>query len=50
LERATRQWLWGETDAKRIVMERLDDIVTGHVSPYDLADEVVEDLKQGTRL
>ena len=50
LERATRQWLWAETDAERIVTERLDDIVAGDVSPYDLADDVVEGLKQGTRL
>ena len=50
LERATRQWLWAETDAERIILERLDDIVAGHVSPYDLADEVVEGLKQGTRI
>ncbi|NNG17489.1 MAG: hypothetical protein HKM89_13520 [Gemmatimonadales bacterium] len=50
LERATRQWLWAETDAERIVIDRLNDIVAGHVSPYDLADEVVEGLKQGTRL
>jgi LAO/AO transport system kinase len=50
LERAARQWLWAETDAARIVNERLDDIVAGHISPYDLADEVVESLKQGTRL
>ncbi len=50
LERATRQWLWSETDAERIILERLDDIVAGHVSPYDLADEVVEGLKQGARI
>ena len=50
LERATRRWLWAEIDAERIVLERLDDIVAGHVSPYDLADEVVENLKEGTRI
>ena len=32
------------------ILERLDDIVAGHVSPYDLADEVVEGLKQGARI
>ncbi|HSM15365.1 MAG TPA: methylmalonyl Co-A mutase-associated GTPase MeaB [Gemmatimonadales bacterium] len=50
LERATRQWLWTETGAERVLEERLDDIVAGRVSPYDLAEEVIQSLKQGTRL
>jgi len=50
LERSTRQWLWTETGAERVLETRLDDIVTGRVSPYDLAEEVIERVKQGTRL
>jgi len=49
VDRATRRWLWEETGAERHVAGRLDDVVEGRISPYEVAAEVVEGLKQGAR-
>jgi LAO/AO transport system kinase len=50
VERATRRWVWEETGAERQILERLDDIVAGRASPYDVAAQVIEGLKQGERV
>ncbi|HEX6091492.1 MAG TPA: methylmalonyl Co-A mutase-associated GTPase MeaB [Gemmatimonadales bacterium] len=50
VERAARRWVWNETGAQRHITERLDDIVAGRVSPYEVAVEVLEELKQGERV
>ena len=50
VERATRRWLWEETRAEQLITERLDEVAGGSLSPYDLAVEVVEELKQGERI
>jgi LAO/AO transport system kinase len=50
VERASRRWVWTETGAQRHIDERLDDIVAGRVSPYEVAAEVLEELKQGERV
>ena len=50
VERAARRWVWNETGAQRHIDERLDDIVAGRVSPYEVAVEVLEELKQGERV
>jgi LAO/AO transport system kinase len=50
VERATRRWVWEETAAERQILERLDDIVAGRVSPYDVAAQVLDGLKQGERV
>ena len=50
VERATRRWLWEETRAEQLITERLDEVAGGGLSPYDLATEVVEELKQGERI
>jgi LAO/AO transport system kinase len=50
VERATRRWLWDETQAEQLIADRLDDVAKGSLSPYELATEVVEDLKQGERI
>ncbi len=50
VDRATRRWLWDETRAEQLVTERLDELVAGRVSPYDVAAEVLEGLKQGERI
>jgi LAO/AO transport system kinase len=50
VDRATRKWVWDETRAEQIIAERLDEVVDGRLSPYDLAAEVLEGLKQGARL
>ncbi len=50
VDRATRRWMWEETRAERLIGERLDEMVEGRVSPYDVATEVLDGLKQGARL
>ncbi|HEU4830200.1 MAG TPA: methylmalonyl Co-A mutase-associated GTPase MeaB [Gemmatimonadales bacterium] len=50
VERAARRWVWSETGAQRHIDERLDDIVAGRASPYEVAAEVLEELKQGERV
>jgi LAO/AO transport system kinase len=50
VERATRRWIWEETRADERIAERLDEIVAGRVSPYEVAAEVLDGLKQGERI
>jgi LAO/AO transport system kinase len=50
VERATRRWLWAETRAERLITERLDEVAAGRLSPYELAADVLEELKQGERI
>jgi LAO/AO transport system kinase len=50
VERATRRWLWEETRAEQLITDRLDEVAGGRLSPYELATEVVEELKQGERI
>jgi LAO/AO transport system kinase len=50
VDRATRRWVWEETRADQRIAERLDEIVAGRLSPYDVAAEVLDGLKQGTRI
>ena len=50
VERATRRWIWNETQAEQMIADRLDDAVAGRISPYEIAAEVLESLKQGARV
>jgi LAO/AO transport system kinase len=50
VDRATRRWVWQEARAERWIEERMDDLVAGRVSPYEVAADVVEGLKQGERV
>ena len=50
VDRATRRWVWEETRADRHIAARLDAIVAGEASPYEVAAEVVGGLKQGERI
>jgi LAO/AO transport system kinase len=50
VDRATRRWVWEETRAERLISERLDEVAGGRLSPYELAAEVLEELKQGERI
>jgi len=50
VDRATRRWVWEETLADRRIAERMDEIVAGSVSPYEVAAEVLDSLKQGERI
>ena len=50
VDRATRRWVWEETRAEQLIEERLDDVTGGQVSPYQLAQDVLEELKQGEKI
>jgi LAO/AO transport system kinase len=50
VDRATRRWVWEETRAERLVRERLDDVAAGRLSPYELAAEILEGLREGERV
>ena len=50
VDRAARQWIWSETAADQMIGERLDEVVAGEASPYEIATQVLESLKQGARV
>jgi LAO/AO transport system kinase len=50
VERATRQWIWQETAADQAIRDRLDDVAAGRLSPYELAGEILDSLRQGSRV
>jgi LAO/AO transport system kinase len=50
VDRATRRWVWEETRAAQLINERLDEVSVGQVSPYELAQDVLEELKQGEKI
>ncbi len=50
VDRATRRWMWGESGAEQLISDRLAQVVDGRLSPYDVATEVLDGLKQGARL
>jgi LAO/AO transport system kinase len=50
VDRTTRQWLWQETAVDQVIRDRLGELVAGRLSPYELAAEVLDGLKQGSRV
>jgi len=50
VDRAARQWIWQETAAEQMINDRVDDLAAGRASPYEVAGEVLDGLKQGTRV
>jgi hypothetical protein len=50
VDRAARRWIWQETRAERILGERLDEVVEGRLSPYELAAEILDGLREGERV
>ncbi len=50
VDRATRRWIWEETRAEQRIAGRLDEIAAGRVSPYEVAAELLDGIKQGERL
>ncbi len=50
VDRATQKWIWEETRAEQLIGQRLDQVVAGELSPYDVAAEVLDGLKQGARI
>jgi len=47
VNRAIRQWVWDETEAEHLVAQRLDDVAAGTRSPYDVAAEVLDKVRNG---
>lgn len=50
VDRAVRRWVWEEARADSQIAARLDDVAEGRLSPYQLAAEVVQGLKEGARV
>ena len=50
VDRATRQWVWEETGARAGDPRAARRRGAGRVSPYEVADEVLDALKQGSRV
>lgn len=50
VQRAARRWLWEETQVDRVVQERLDDVASGRASPYEIAADILDGLRQGARV
>ena len=47
VERAVRQWVWDETPASEMLAQRLDDVTQGRRSPYEVAAEILEQIRTG---
>ena len=47
VNRAIRQWVWDETRAEELVSKSLDDVAEGVRSPYDVAAEVLAQVRNG---
>lgn len=50
VNRAAQRWIWEETQADRLINERLDELAEGRVSPYDVAADLLDSLKQGEQV
>ena len=47
VNRAIRQWVWDETRADELVARRLDEVANSKRSPYDVAAEILDQLRNG---
>src|SRR6059036_3568773 len=47
LERAVHQWITEDTRAGQLLAARLDDVADGRRSPYDVAAEILDQVKAG---
>jgi len=47
VNRAIRQWVWDETQAEDLLARRLDDVAAGTRSPYEVAAEVLDQVRNG---
>lgn len=45
-DRALRRWLWQESEADARLAVRMDDVLAGRMSPYELAAELVDGFRQ----
>lgn len=48
VERAARRWIWDDTEARQLIDSRLDDLMAGRTNPYEVATEVLDELRQGS--
>ena len=46
VNRAIRQWVWDETRAEELVARRLDEVAAGARSPYDVAAEILDQVRK----
>jgi LAO/AO transport system kinase len=47
VDRAVHQWIWRETGAAELLARRLDEVLEGARSPYDVAAEILDQVKSG---
>lgn len=47
VNRAIRQWVWDHTEAEELLARRLDDVAAGKRTPYDVAAEVLAQVRNG---
>ena len=47
VDRAVHQWIWRETGAEDLLARRLDEVLDGGRSPYDVAAEILDQVKSG---
>jgi LAO/AO transport system kinase len=47
VNRAIRQWVWDETRAEELVARGLDAVASGTRSPYDVAAEILDQVRNG---
>ncbi|HVH68951.1 MAG TPA: methylmalonyl Co-A mutase-associated GTPase MeaB [Gemmatimonadales bacterium] len=48
LERSVQRWLLEATNAEELLARRLDELADGRKSPYDVAAEILDQVKTGT--
>ena len=48
LERGVRRWLHEGMRVDELVARRLDEVTDGRKSPYDVAGEILDQMKAGT--
>jgi hypothetical protein len=49
LERKLRRWLLEGTRVEELLASRLDELADGRRSPYDIAAEILDQVKAGGR-
>src|SRR5437879_9443307 len=47
LERGMRQWIAATAPVEELLARRRDDLVDGRLSPYDVAAEILDQMKTG---
>ncbi len=50
VDRALRHQVWNDTRAEAVLRERLDEVVSGRRSPYDVAEEILTGLRDGVKV